>query len=73
MNPSFPSFTLDCLRTWLAVGLLVLPPALGSAQSTTTPVPTEKTKAEEPAIELPPFEVRTDKDVGYAAQNTTSG
>ncbi|MDP3071031.1 MAG: hypothetical protein Q8N18_12125 [Opitutaceae bacterium] len=43
----------------------------GHAQQKTEPAPAAS--AEEKPIELPPFEVRTDKDEGYVAQNTTSG
>ncbi|MDP3068638.1 MAG: hypothetical protein Q8N18_00030 [Opitutaceae bacterium] len=38
------------------------------ARTASPPVPTE-----EKLIELSPFEVRTEKDTGYSAQNTTSG
>lgn len=41
------------------------------AQQVSPPSPPPAETA--PVIELPPFEVRTEKDTGYSAQNTTSG
>jgi outer membrane receptor protein involved in Fe transport len=45
----------------------------GFAQQKAEPATEATTAAKEIVVELPPFEVRTDKDVGYIAQNTTSG
>src|SRR5829696_1914370 len=43
-----------------------------SAQAV-APAPGTSTTAQEPVVELSPFTVNTDKDVGYAAENTLAG
>lgn len=53
----------------LAVSGLVCSPCLHAQQAPAAP----STTADAPALELPPFEVRTDQDTGYLAQNTASG
>lgn len=54
----------------LLVLTLALPVSTGFAQQTAAPAPVTAT---EESYELPPFEVRTEKDEGYLAQNTASG
>lgn len=44
-----------------------------SAQPSTANRGADSTIEPPPVVALPPFEVRTDQDQGYAAQNTTSG
>lgn len=44
-----------------------------SAGATTAVADAKATDTKEAVIELPPFEVRTEKDEGYLAQNTASG
>src|SRR5687767_732098 len=64
----------DPLKSWFAA---LCAASLGSiapavfAQATAATAPAWSSAAS--TVELPPFEVRTDKDTGYSAQNTTSG
>jgi outer membrane receptor protein involved in Fe transport len=51
---------------------IFLSPQLAPAQQRPGETAAAPTTAE-PTVELPPFEVRTDKDEGYLAQNTASG
>jgi iron complex outermembrane recepter protein len=60
--------TLRLTPATFALFLTALLPAALSAQ-TVPPAPA----VTEPAIELSPFEVRSEKDVGYVAENTLSG
>lgn len=61
---------LPASRAFALFAFLCLPPVLaGQSTDSATPVPA----GDEAVVELPPFEVRTDKDEGYAAQNTISG
>lgn len=64
--------------TAAAVSSFLILAALGRAQTAPTPAPTVATppasgEPTETTIELSPFEVRADSDVGYQAANTTSG
>jgi outer membrane receptor protein involved in Fe transport len=54
-----------------SAALLLLPPILPA--QTRPPEPPRGPTLTEPPLELPPFEVRTDRDQGYLAQNTASG
>jgi outer membrane receptor protein involved in Fe transport len=63
--PTLPSRSSALLQSLAGAALAV--PALLLAQAAPKPAATEA------AVELPPFEVRTEKDVGYLAQNTASG
>ena len=58
------------LLRFLVLGIITLPLA---AQTATPPVPSAPAAGERPVVELSPFEVRADNDVGYQAANTTSG
>jgi iron complex outermembrane receptor protein len=54
------------------------PPVLAQLAPPVAPIPPaaaapSKTSADEKAVELSPFEIRADDDVGYQAMNTTSG
>src|SRR6187401_2744701 len=57
----------------LEIGALVavLPLAV-AAQTVTTPTPPARSSSEDP-ITLSPFEVVTDRDIGYAASSAMSG
>ncbi len=52
---------------------LLLLTALPLAAQTVTPPPTSSSSAPTAAVTLSPFEVRTDKDTGYAASSTLAG
>lgn len=54
----------------ITLGLVALPL---TAQTVTPPVSPAPAAGEKPVVELSPFEVRADNDVGYQAANTTSG
>ncbi|MEY4089468.1 MAG: hypothetical protein RJB55_1739, partial [Verrucomicrobiota bacterium] len=54
----------------ITVGLIALPLA---AQTVTPPVSPTPAAGEKSVVELSPFEVRAENDVGYQAANTTSG
>ena len=54
----------------LVLGLIALPLAAQTAAPPASPAPAA---GERPVVELSPFEVRADNDVGYQAANTTSG
>jgi outer membrane receptor protein involved in Fe transport len=57
----------------LALGCAALLPAVFAQQAPTPPATEAPAKIDEPVIELSPFEVKADKDLGYSAQNTASG
>ncbi|WP_414663566.1 TonB-dependent siderophore receptor [Horticoccus sp. 23ND18S-11] len=74
---SVPGSETACPRHALTVrrvaSLLLIVPAIAFAQ-VVTPTPTTTTAGRETSpVELSPFEVRADSDVGYQAGNTTSG
>ena len=54
----------------ITVGLIALPLAAQTAAPPASPAPAA---GERPVVELSPFEVRAENDVGYQAANTTSG
>lgn len=65
-----------CLRALFTVASLASAASLAEAQTAPAPSPTQPAPATEagaPPIELSPFEVKADEDVGYQAANTTSG
>ncbi|HUR59515.1 MAG TPA: TonB-dependent receptor plug domain-containing protein [Opitutaceae bacterium] len=70
-----------CLLPSLAVAQAVPDPAATAVPAKPSPTPAEVAKKPEPKpatdgstpVELSPFEVRADDDVGYQAANTTSG
>ena len=69
-----PSSGLTILRSLSAsCFLLMVLPAVAQQVAPAPDAPPAKTVKPEDIIELPPFEVRTDKDEGYLAQNTASG
>jgi len=59
-------------RRAVAALALLLPAAL-AAQTAPAPAAPRPADPERPVVELSPFEVRADNDVGYQAANTTSG
>ena len=65
-SPTFPAFQLR--RYPVLLGILCLP--LGGRAQTAKPVTPPPADA---VVELSPFEVKADTDVGYQAANTTSG
>ncbi len=73
MIPLPTSVAARC-RCLIFVGVLtaLLPPAFAQTAPAPTPTAAATAKSEE-AIVLTPFQVSTDKDVGYAAGNTLSG
>lgn len=73
MNHLTPRRTTTLRRLCASSCLLVL--ATGHAQPAGNPatVSPEAALQAQPTIELPPFEVRSEKDEGYLAQNTASG
>jgi iron complex outermembrane receptor protein len=63
-----------CLLTLTAGAALAFAPALPAQQAQAlTPTSNNPNASGEAPLELPPFEVRTDQDTGYVAQNTTAG
>ncbi len=78
MNPTVPGYRLALLCLGLALAFtaraqLAPAPTPAPAAPSTAPVSTTATDATATPIELSPFEVRADNDVGYQAANTTSG
>jgi len=66
--------SVSAVRRRLAIALVLAGSSQLFGQATPTPSPTASTDAsKEEAITLTPFEVSTNKDVGYAAGNTLSG
>src|SRR5947207_10881422 len=67
------------LRTcvFLLAGAVAFPPPARAQVAAAPPAsvvnPPPATGTSEPAVELSPFEVRAENDVGYQAANTTSG
>ncbi|MEY2878299.1 MAG: hypothetical protein RLZZ15_679 [Verrucomicrobiota bacterium] len=59
-------------RATLVFAVVVFHAPRAAAQAVATP-PATATPATEPPVELSPFTVRSDADVGYQAGNTTSG
>ncbi len=57
----------------LFVSLSALAAFVPGAQGQSAPAPAPNGQAAAPAVELSPFEVRAEDDVGYQAGNTTSG
>ena len=66
------SYVAPCVRMLVAFCSVTILQH-GFAQQKANPVTEAAIAAKETVVELPPFEVRTDKDMGYVAQNTTSG
>ncbi|HEY1108818.1 MAG TPA: TonB-dependent receptor, partial [Opitutaceae bacterium] len=72
-----PVYPAARLRALITVASFASAASLSEAQTAPTPAPTQPAPATEaagaPPIELSPFEVKADEDVGYQAANTTSG
>lgn len=62
---------LHCLP--VVAGCLGLVPRVVAQQTAPPPKPADSESTASPTIELPPFEVRPDKDQGYVAPATASG